>query len=83
MHQESEQPALLTPVEVARRLRVTTRTIHRWSDRGILPAQMLPNGQRRYRVEDVDAALKKYEPTTDGDASSDDDPARVVARGAA
>lgn len=54
---------LLTTAEVASRLRVSVATVNRYARDGDLPAIVLPGGQRRYRVEDVDALLSPTEPT--------------------
>lgn len=73
-------PKLLTSAEAARRLRVSVRTVERWTERGILAAQVLPNGHRRYRVDDVEAALTRYKPGDD-DAAQDDTEADSAATG--
>lgn len=54
---------LLTTAEVAARLRVSVATVNRYAREGDLPAIALPGGQRRYRVEDVDALLSPAGPT--------------------
>lgn len=48
---------LLTTAEVAARLRVSVATVNKYAREAALPAIVLPGGQRRYRVEDVDALL--------------------------
>ncbi len=45
--------ALMTPAELARRWRITTRTLERWRIAGTGPAWLLLNGTVRYRSEDV------------------------------
>jgi excisionase family DNA binding protein len=46
---------LLRSSEVAEQLGVDRRTVARWTDRGLVPAVVLPSGHRRYRQVDVDA----------------------------
>lgn len=73
-----EEPRPLSPTEVANRLGISRRTVARWTARGMLPAFVLPNGQRRYRVADVEAAMQRYQPG-EGDADdvdAEDDRAR-------
>lgn len=62
MSHEPERSRPLSPTEVADRLGISRRTVARWTERGILPAFVLPNGQRRYHVADVEAAMKRYQP---------------------
>ncbi len=49
---------LLTSVGAARRLGVTTTTIKRWADAGILRCERTVGGHRRFRAEDVDRAAR-------------------------
>lgn len=51
---------LLRSSEVAEQLGVDRRTVARWTDRGLVPAVVLPSGHRRYRQVDVDAVLRTY-----------------------
>ena len=51
--QPSKPPALLPIGEAARQLGVSVDTLRRWSNGGRIPTVVLPNGQRRYRVEDI------------------------------
>lgn len=46
-------PVLLTPAELARRWRITTRTLERWRLARAGPVWLLLNGTVRYRREDV------------------------------
>ena len=55
--QLTEPPALLPIGEAARQLGVSVDTLRRWSNAGRMPTITLPNGQRRYRTEDI-AALR-------------------------
>lgn len=71
------QPALLKPAEVAKRMRITTRTLGRWVHAGKLPALQLPNGELRFRAEDIDAALQPFVPEQRSPGAS------AAARGAA
>ncbi len=45
--------ALVTPAELARRWRITTRTLERWRVAETGPVWLLLNGTVRYRSEDV------------------------------
>ena len=50
---------LLTKAQVAELLNVSTRTVDRWTDQGLLPAVKMPSGHAvRYRREDVDAIMR-------------------------
>lgn len=46
-------PALMPPAELARRWRITTRTLERWRVARTGPAWLLLNSTVRYRSEDV------------------------------
>lgn len=48
---------LLTPGEVAAAFRVEPKTVARWARSGRLPAVRTLGGHRRFRLEDVRAAL--------------------------
>ncbi len=54
-HMDTEP--LLTLQEVADRLRVSTRTVHRYIKAGRLTVLRTPGGLLRFRAVDVDAAL--------------------------
>jgi excisionase family DNA binding protein len=45
----SDLDVRLTPREVAGLFRVTPKTIGRWSQAGILPAERTPGGHRRFQ----------------------------------
>ena len=45
--------ALMTPAELARRWRITTRTLERWRVSETGPVWLLLNGTVRYSCEDV------------------------------
>ncbi|MGZ4511989.1 MAG: helix-turn-helix domain-containing protein [Mycobacterium sp.] len=50
-------PEYLKAAEVARRWRVSPRTLQRYIASGRLKADRLPGGQYRIRAEDAEAAL--------------------------
>lgn len=54
-----EEDRLLTPAEVAERLRVDVKTVARWAHAGLLDYIRTPGGHRRYRESDISELLKK------------------------
>lgn len=48
---------LLTPSEVARLFRVSSKTVTRWADRGKLTVRRTLGGHRRYLESEVRAVL--------------------------
>lgn len=52
-----DAPELLTPAEVGALFRVSPKTVSRWAMSGRLPAIRTLGGHRRFRREDVAAAL--------------------------
>lgn len=63
----ADNPELLTPGEVAARLRVSPHTLRRWRYQANAPLRhVMVGGRARYRAADVDALLA---PTTDRAAS--------------
>jgi len=62
-------PVLLTTAEVAQRLGIHPATVRTWADKGWLPAVRLPNGYRKFREEDVTAAVDKILGTSTGSAA--------------
>ena len=48
----------LTPKEAAQYLSISTRTLNRWIEQGIIPVIKL-GGSRRFRLEDLMAAIEK------------------------
>jgi excisionase family DNA binding protein len=50
--------ALLQVGQVADAFEVSTRLVREWGKAGLLPAQRTPGGHRRFRVADVDAAVR-------------------------
>jgi excisionase family DNA binding protein len=57
-----ENREYLMPIEVARRLHVSTKTVHRWTEEGKIPAMRTLGGHRRYSVAVVDALVEKMQP---------------------
>ena len=49
---------LLTPNEVAKRLKVDRITIYRWVKSGRLQAKRLPSGHLRIGIAEIDKILK-------------------------
>ncbi|MEZ5137377.1 MAG: helix-turn-helix domain-containing protein [Acidimicrobiales bacterium] len=54
-HDRSTDEPLLTPGEVALVFDVSTKTVGRWGDRGVLPTVRTSGGHRRFRPADVEA----------------------------
>jgi len=50
----SENDYLITPSQAAAMLGVTPRTLWRWQAGGRITPQRLPNGFRRFRLDDVE-----------------------------
>lgn len=48
----------LTPLEAAKRLGVTVRTLHRWEAEGRITSVRTPTNHRRYDQSAVDALLR-------------------------
>ena len=54
-----ERRRLLTRAELAEVLRVSTRTVDRLAERGVLrPVRLVPGGAVRFRTDDVEALLR-------------------------
>lgn len=53
----TEPDRLLTPSEVAKRLRVDPKTVSRWAAAGQLNGIRTPGGQWRFRKTDIDALV--------------------------
>jgi excisionase family DNA binding protein len=49
----------VTPGEAARYLHVSPKTINRWANDGRIPCIVTLGGHRRFRREDVDAAVRQ------------------------
>lgn len=58
----NEPPAeLMSPREVAKTLRIHTKTLIRWTNTGRIRFVRLPSGHRRYYAEDVRAMIRGEE----------------------
>lgn len=53
---------LLTPLEAAKRLGITVRTLHRWEAGGFIESVRTPYNHRRFRRSDVEKLLTRNEP---------------------
>lgn len=49
----------LTPLEAAKRLGVTVRTLHRWEQIGLVHPVRTPTNQRRYDAAEIEALLHR------------------------
>ncbi|HEX3542638.1 MAG TPA: helix-turn-helix domain-containing protein [Acidimicrobiales bacterium] len=49
----------VTPGEAARTLHVSPKTINRWANEGRIPCIVTLGGHRRFRREDIDAAVRQ------------------------
>jgi excisionase family DNA binding protein len=49
---------LLTVKQAADRLAISTQTLRRWSQQGLVSTITLPSGHRRYRAADIDALTR-------------------------
>jgi len=47
----------LTPCEAAQYLKISPRTLWRWQARGHITPYRLPNGFRRFRLDDVERLI--------------------------
>jgi excisionase family DNA binding protein len=67
----SEHGEVLRPAEIAEFFEVTSRTIRRWADAGILPSFRTVGGQRRFRwgqIRRVISAARATPPSAAGEA---------------
>jgi excisionase family DNA binding protein len=55
----TETPTLLTVDELAAKLRVSARTVRKWTNRKVIPAVVISQRVKRYDFADVVEALKK------------------------
>jgi excisionase family DNA binding protein len=53
----SEPKELMTPSEVGEALRVDTKTVTRWAERGLLFSIKTPGGHNRFRKADIEAIM--------------------------
>jgi excisionase family DNA binding protein len=56
-HPDYEDDEILRPIEVAELFAVTTRTVGRWADAGVLPVFRTIGGQRRFQWGKVRRAV--------------------------
>ncbi len=55
----TEEDRLLTPKEVARRFRVSSKTVTRWAAAGRISCITTPGGHKRFRTSVVMKALEE------------------------
>jgi excisionase family DNA binding protein len=67
--------AYLTPTEVADRLLVAPVTVRLWASKGLMPSVTTLGGHRRFRIEDVDAFVRRHQTL---DTGEDEAPARIL-----
>lgn len=60
---------LLKPKEAAERMGVAPRTLARWAEQGRVTSISLVNGHRRYRPDDIAAAMKVVRAESTGGAT--------------
>jgi excisionase family DNA binding protein len=53
----SETKELMTPSEVAKVLRVDSKTVTRWAERGLIRAIKTPGGHNRFFADDIRAIV--------------------------
>ena len=58
MHGSDAKSRYLTSGESARLLNVSPKTVNRWAARGLLPCVVTMGGHRRFRLDDVEKALR-------------------------
>lgn len=63
----------LTAGQVAERLHVSTKTVHRWAEQGMLRCTYTLGGHRRFRLSDVERAITEFEEGRDATAPGDRD----------
>jgi len=68
-------PRLLTVAEAARVLRIHPNTLRSWADKGLMPVVKLPNGYRRFAVEEIEQmrrtmGLDRTDPATDDETGA-------------
>lgn len=51
----------LTAGQVAELLHVSTKTVHRWAEQGLLPCTFTLGGHRRFKLSDVESAVAETE----------------------
>jgi excisionase family DNA binding protein len=63
---ETEMTGLITTLEVAEWLKVTSETVRNWHKRRGLPGFDLPNGEYRFDPDEVYAWLEQHRPAVNG-----------------
>lgn len=57
---------LLSRSDVADLLRIPPRLVTEWAKRGLIPSVLLPNGERRYRPEEIRLKAREIEMMNNG-----------------
>jgi excisionase family DNA binding protein len=60
-----EEVEYLTPGQVARLLHVSPKTVNRWAHEGRLACLVTLGGHRRFRRDDVEAAVERMSQQSD------------------
>ena len=63
----------LTAGQVAERLHVSTKTVHRWAEQGMLACTYTLGGHRRFSLRDVESAIAQFEERRDAGHSGGND----------
>jgi excisionase family DNA binding protein len=65
---EKTKPPLMSVGEAAAYLGVSTASLRKWSNGGLVPTYRTPGGQRRYSVEDLDEFIRSMRQPRNGAA---------------
>jgi len=57
----TEQPTHLTTGQAAAALQVSSETVRRWANQGLLKSYRLPSGQLRIQSDNIETLRKKAE----------------------
>ena len=60
----NQDDTLLTPGEVASRLRVDAKTVTRWAEKGLIGSIKTPGGHNRFRRAEIDAIMNGEDPNS-------------------
>jgi excisionase family DNA binding protein len=60
-HNMTEQPTHLTTGQAAAILQVSSETVRRWANQGLLKSYRLPSGQLRIQSDNIETLRKKAE----------------------
>jgi excisionase family DNA binding protein len=74
---------LLNASEAAEFLGVSTSSVRKWSDQGLVPVYRTPGGQRRYSLTDLERFLESMREPPRGDLRAADMPPRARRPGSA